>query len=72
MPQGIISFWNEDRGFGFVAPDDGSDSIFVHINAVEDEIIDSLPKGARVSFDIGPSKRDPAKMEAKQVKVISK
>jgi CspA family cold shock protein len=35
MPKGMLKFFNVDRGYGFIAPDDGAADIFVHITAVE-------------------------------------
>ena len=47
------------RGFGFIAPDDGSKDIFVHVSAVEQSEIDYLVEGQKVSFDIEQESRGP-------------
>jgi len=69
--QGTVSFFST-KGFGFIAPDDGGESQFFHINSVDESWdYDTVPKGAQVEFDIGPSRKDPAKTQALNVKVIT-
>jgi len=73
MQQGVVSFFADTRGFGFIQPDDGSAQQFFHMNNVSDDYdFDDVPKGTRVSFDVGPSRKDPTKTEAINVKVIVK
>jgi cold shock protein len=56
MATGIVKFYNEEKGFGFITREDGEGKIFVHIsNCAED--IEALEKGQRVRFDEGVSKR---------------
>ncbi len=52
MPAGVIRFFNFERGFGFVSPDDGLDDIFVHISAVERSGLVSLTQGDFIEFDV--------------------
>ena len=67
---GKIKIWNDDRGFGFIRRDDGKQpDVFVHISALT-EGIDSLPREARVSFDITEDART-GKTRAVNVKVIA-
>jgi CspA family cold shock protein len=47
---GIVKFFNKDKGFGFIAPDDGSKDIFVHISVVQRAGIPWLEDGMRLSF----------------------
>jgi cold shock CspA family protein len=69
--QGTVTFFSP-KGFGFIQPDGDADSAWFHINSVDESYdFDTVPKGARVSFDVGPSRKDPSKMEARNVKVIS-
>jgi CspA family cold shock protein len=52
MTVGTVKFFNEKKGFGFIAPDDGSQDVFVHISAVERAGMTTLNEGQRVSFDV--------------------
>jgi CspA family cold shock protein len=59
MANGTVKFFNSTRGFGFIAPDDGSKDIFVHVSAVEQSDIDYLVEGQKVSFDVEQEARGP-------------
>ena len=52
MPVGIVKFFNTQKGYGFIQPDDGSKDVFVHITAVERAGLRSLNEGQKVSFEI--------------------
>ena len=52
MPVGTVKFFNTQKGFGFIQPDDGSKDVFVHITAVERAGLRSLVEGQKVSFEI--------------------
>lgn len=54
MITGTVKFFNTDKGFGFIAPEDGSKDVFVHISAVEQSGLRSLSEGQKVSFEIKP------------------
>jgi CspA family cold shock protein len=54
---GTIKFFNPDKGYGFIKPDDGGRDIFVHITAVEQAGLKTLPEGARIAFEIEPDKK---------------
>jgi CspA family cold shock protein len=72
MNSGRVKFWNTKKGYGFIhTPESGDDGIFAHISNVVDEEIDELPPGARVSFEIGPCKRRPDSVEAKEIRIIA-
>ena len=49
--QGTVKFFNVTKGFGFIAPEDGSKDIFVHISAVQGSGLDTLTENQKVSFD---------------------
>jgi CspA family cold shock protein len=53
MPiNGTVKFFNHARGFGFIAPEDGSKDVFVHATALEASGIPSIDEGDKVTFDI--------------------
>jgi CspA family cold shock protein len=54
---GTIKFFNPDKGYGFIKPDDGGRDIFVHVTAVEQAGFTSLAEGQKVSFDVEPDKK---------------
>ena len=51
MPQGTVKWFSEDKGYGFVAPDEGGEDLFVHYSAIEGEGYRSLEVGERVSYE---------------------
>jgi CspA family cold shock protein len=52
MSQGTVKWFNAQKGYGFIQPDDGSKDVFVHISAVERAGLSRLDEGQKVSFDI--------------------
>ncbi|GAB4515096.1 MAG: cold-shock protein [Roseibium sp.] len=52
MTIGTVKFFNANKGFGFIQPEDGASDVFVHISAVERAGIQSLVEGQKVSFDV--------------------
>ncbi len=59
MTTGTVKFFNTTKGFGFIAPEDGSKDVFVHISAVESSGLGHLTDGQKVSFDIEQNERGP-------------
>jgi CspA family cold shock protein len=55
MNQGKIKKWNDDRGFGFIIPDDGGADIFFHVREIRSGRVN---EGDRVQFDMGVSERN--------------
>ena len=51
MTKGTVKFYNEQRGFGFIEPEDGSKDVFVHATALERAGMGPLTEGQKVSFD---------------------
>jgi cold shock protein len=54
---GTVKFFNGERGYGFIKPDDGGRDVFVHITAVERAGLKSLTEGQRINFDVEPDKK---------------
>ena len=52
MTVGTVKFFNTTKGFGFIAPEDGSKDVFVHATAVEAAGMRSLAEGQKVAFDV--------------------
>jgi CspA family cold shock protein len=52
MTQGTVKWFNAQKGFGFIQPDDGGNDVFVHISAVERAGMHGLNEGQKVAFDI--------------------
>ena len=52
MSQGTVKWFNGQKGFGFIQPDDGSKDVFVHISAVERAGMSGLNEGQKVAFDV--------------------
>jgi CspA family cold shock protein len=55
--QGTVKFFNADKGYGFIKPDDGGRDIFVHITALEQAGLQSLNEGQRITFEVEPDKK---------------
>ncbi len=52
MTVGTVKWFNGTKGYGFIAPDDGSKDVFVHVSAVERAGMGSLNEGQRVTFEL--------------------
>jgi len=57
MPIGTVKFFNNDKGYGFIAAEDGSGESFVHISAVERAGMTSLKQNQRLSYDLEQNQR---------------
>src|SRR5262245_38449822 len=57
MTRGTVKWFNNQKGFGFIAPDDGGKDVFVHISAVERAGMHSLNEGQKVSFELVADRR---------------
>jgi cold shock protein len=57
MNKGTVKFYNDQKGFGFIQPDDGSKDVFVHATALERAGIRGVVEGQKVSFDTQEDRR---------------
>ncbi len=57
MAQGTVKWFNDQKGYGFIQPDDGSKDVFVHISAVERAGLRGLNEGQKVTFELVADRR---------------
>ena len=57
MKTGTVKFYNDQKGFGFIAPDDGGKDVFVHATALESAGMRGLIEGQKISFEVQPDRR---------------
>lgn len=68
MPQGTVKWFDGGKGYGFIAPDEGSGDLFVHFSSILGSDFKSLEEGEQVSYEVGQGKRGP---QAENVKRLS-
>lgn len=68
MPIGTVKFFNAQKGYGFIAPEDGGSDAFVHISAVEKAGLNSLVQDQRISYELEADRR--GKMSAVQIETL--
>ncbi len=59
MSTGIVKWFNSSKGYGFIAPDDGGDDLFVHHSEIKTEGYASLEEGQSVQYEVGQGKKGP-------------
>ena len=70
MTQGTVKFFNDQRGFGFIQPDDGGKEVFVHISAVERAGMSALNEGQKIAFDVVADRKNPGKSSAENLQAV--
>jgi CspA family cold shock protein len=69
MTVGVVKWFNGQKGFGFIQPDDGGADVFVHISAVERAGMGTLHEGQKLSFELERDQRS-GKMSAGQLQAV--
>ena len=64
MPTGTVKWFSDDKGFGFITPDDGDKDLFVHHTGINGEGYRSLQEGAKVSYDPEQGDKGPKAVNA--------
>ena len=66
MTTGTVKWFNDSKGFGFIAPEDGSEDLFAHFSAIQSQGFKTLTEGQRVAFDItqGPKGKQASNIRA--------
>ena len=67
---GKVKWFNAEKGFGFISNNDGSDDVFVHFSAIQNDGYKSLNEGDKVTFDIERDPKNSSKLRAVNVRVI--
>lgn len=67
MANGVVKWFNDQKGYGFITRGDGADDVFVHYSAIEGRGFRKLAEGQRVSFDI---EQTPKGLAAKNVEIL--
>ena len=68
MRIGTVKWFNESKGYGFIAPEDGSDDVFVHYSAIKGDGFRCLAEGQKVNFDV---EQGPKGLQATDVSAAS-
>jgi cold shock protein len=67
MPTGTVKWFNPDKGFGFVTPDEGNKDLFVHQSDIDREGFRSLDEGMKVTYEEEPGDKGPKAVRVKPV-----
>ena len=59
MPKGTVKWFNEQKGFGFISPEDGGDDLFVHHSNIDGEGFRTLQDGQAVEYETGQGRKGP-------------
>jgi CspA family cold shock protein len=59
MAQGTVKWFNQDKGYGFITPDNGGEDLFVHFSAIQGSGFRSLEEGEKVTYEVGQGQKGP-------------
>jgi cold shock protein len=68
MATGTVRWFNDDKGYGFITPEDGGKDVFVHHSAISGSGLKSLSEGAKVEYEVEEGPKGP---QARDVSVVS-
>ena len=68
---GTVKWFNDGKGYGFIANDEGGDDVFVHFSAIQTEGFRTLKEGQKVTFETEPDPKDTGKLRAVNVVPVS-
>jgi cold shock protein len=57
MPQGTVKWFSQDKGYGFITPDDGSQDVFAHFSAIAGRGFRNLEEAEKVTYEVGQGQR---------------
>ena len=67
MPTGTVKWFNDDKGYGFITPDDEGKDLFVHHTAISGEGFRSLDEGAKVEFEVEAGDKGPKAVNVSKI-----
>lgn len=70
MSQGTVKWFNSEKGYGFIAGDEGGDDVFVHYSAIKADGYRSLKEGQKVSYETETDPKNPNKLRAINVRAL--
>lgn len=70
MSQGTVKWFNSEKGYGFIANDEGGEDVFVHYSAIQSDGYKSLKEGQKVSFETEADPKNPNKLRAVNVSAL--
>ena len=67
MARGTVKWFNGNKGFGFITPDDGGSDVFVHHSNIQSEGYRNLDEGSSVEYEVGEGPKGPTALNVRQV-----